>query len=223
MNNITTIATKEIGVTEIPGAQHNAQILTYAKEAGFSNIKDDETPWCSIFMNWVASKAGLETTNQANARSWLNVGIPVVNPEPGDIVIFWREDPNSYKGHVGVFMGYSQDRSRIYTLGGNQSNMVSQSAYSAAELLGFRRLRPVNKFSFSNKTLKNGDYGNDVIRLQDALKLLGYNPGTSDGIFGPKTEGALKLYQSSHSHLKINGKFDRINRKEMVKQLAAIL
>ncbi|WP_452223653.1 C40 family peptidase [Lacinutrix chionoecetis] len=223
MNNIITIATKEIGVTEIPGPQHSARVLTYASEAGFSTIKDDETPWCSVFMNWVALKAGLETTNLANARSWLNVGIPVINPEPGDIVIFWREDPNSYKGHVGLFMGYSQDNSRIYTLGGNQSNMVSQSAYSAAQLLGFRRLRPVQKFTLSKVTLKNGDYGNDVTRLQDALKLLGYNPGTSDGIFGPKTENALRLFQSSYNQLNINGVFDRATREHMTKQLAAKL
>ncbi len=214
---------KEIGTTEVPGPQHNARILNYAKEAGFNQIKDDETPWCSVFLNWVALKAGLETTNQANARSWLNVGIPVVNPEPGDIVIFWREDPNSYKGHVGIFMGYSQDKARIYTLGGNQSNMVSQSAYLANNLLGFRRLRPIKKFTFSNNMLKKGDYGNEVIRLQDTLKLFGFNPGTSDGIFGPKTEASLKMYQTSYSHLTINGKFDRATRKEMVKQLATIL
>lgn len=220
--SLIDIASAEIGVKEISGANHNKRIITYAEEAGFSSIKDDETPWCSVFMNWVAMKAGLETTNLANARSWLNVGIQVVNPEPGDVVIFWREDPNSYKGHVGIFMGYSQDKTRIYTLGGNQSNMVSQSAYSASELLGFRRLKPVGNLSLPNVTLQSGDIGTNVVRLQDTLKLFGFNPGTSDGIFGPKTEAALKMYQTSHSHLKISGKFDRATRKQMKKQLLRI-
>ncbi len=164
-------------------------------------------------------KTFLETTKKANARSWLHVGVSVVDPEPGDVVIFWRESPNSYKGHVGIFMGYSQDKTRIYTLGGNQGNMVSQSAYSASQLLGFRRLRPTKKVSFSNTTVKNGDFGRNVVKLQDALKLLGFKPGTSDGVFGPKTEAALRLYQSSHLHLKVNGKFDSATRKEMTAQL----
>ncbi|CAM1340440.1 C40 family peptidase [Tenacibaculum amylolyticum] len=222
MNRLIRIASREIGTTEIPGPQHNPRIVAYAKEAGFDFINDDETPWCSVFMNWVAQKAQLESTKLANARSWLNVGIIVTTPEPGDIVIFWRESPQSYQGHVGIFMGYSQDQSRIYTLGGNQSNQVSQTALSASQLLGFRRLRPVKKTKLSTKVLRKGSTGQDVVNLQDALKLCGFQPGTSDGIFGPKTEGALKLFQSTYPSLTINGIFDRATRRVLITQLAKL-
>jgi len=222
MGTLIHIASREIGTKEIAGAQHNPRIVNYAKEAGFTYVNDDETPWCSFFMNWVAKKAELESTGKGNARSWLNVGIPVVNPEPGDVVIFWRESPNSYKGHVGVFMGYSQDHSRIYTLGGNQNNQVGETAYSTSQLLGFRRLRPIKKKTLSRKVLRRGDKGVEVVDLQDALKLCGFQPGTSDGDFGPKTEAALRLFQSTKSHIPIDGVFNSITRKEMVKQLSKL-
>lgn len=218
MNTLINIASREIGTIEIPGPKHNSRIVNYAQEAGFEYIKDDETPWCSIFMNWVAQKANLESTKLANARSWLNVGRQVDHPEPGDIVIFWRESPNSYKGHVGIFMGYSQDQSRIYVLGGNQNNQVGETAYSTSKLLGFRRLRPVGKMRLSTKILKKGDSGHAVEQLQDALKLCGFQPGTSDGIFGPKTEAALKLFQSTKS-IAIDGIFSRVTRRAMLNQL----
>lgn len=220
MNKLIQLAYQEIGTKEISGSSDNPRIVNYAQESGFNHIKNDETPWCSIFMNWLAKKVGLEYSGKANARSWLYVGTAITDPEPGDIVIFWREDPNSRKGHVGIFMGYSQDKSRIYTLGGNQGNMVSESAYPAYQVLGFRRLRSTKDIKFSNKVLKRGDIGNEVIELQDALKMVGCNPGTSDGIFGPKTENALKCYQANHSHLKITGKFDRATQKQLASQLS---
>ena len=219
--SLIRIASREIGTTEIPGNQHNQRIVNYAKESGFSYVNDDETPWCSFFMNWVAKKAGKETTGLGNARSWLNAGVSVVNPEPGDIVIFWRESPHSHKGHVGVFMGFSQDQTRIYTLGGNQNNQVSETAYPKSQLLGFRRLRSAKKETLSTKILKRGSYGSEVVKLQNALKLCGFNPGTSDGEFGPKTEAALKLFQST-KHLKIDGIFGRATRAELVKQLSKL-
>ena len=139
-------------------------------------------------MNWLASEPQVETTGKANARSWLNVGISLSNPEPEDVVIFWRESPSSFKGHVGIFMGYSKDHTRIYTLRANQSNQVSISAYAANSLLGLRRLRPTKKLVLTTKVLKIGASDKDVETLQDALKLCEFGPGTSDGIFGPKTE-----------------------------------
>lgn len=156
MNALIEKAFREIGTKEISGSKHNPKIVNYAKEAGFTYIKDDETPWCSIFLNYLAKKVGLEHSGKANARSWLHVGLPVMDPEPEDIVIYWRESPDSYMGHVGIYMGYSQDKSRIYTLGGNQGNMVSETAYSASQLLGFRRLRPVGICSFPIRTY-NGE------------------------------------------------------------------
>lgn len=219
MSTLINVASREIGTKEIPGPQHNPRVVNYAKEAGFTYVNDDETPWCSFFMNWIAKKSNLETSNLGNARSWLNVGLSVSNPEPGDIVIFWRDSIDSYKGHVGVFMGYSQDHTRIYTLGGNQSNQVSQTAYAANQLLGFRRLRPVGRLMLSTNVLKKGNTGRDVINLQEGLKLCGFNAGTSDGIFGAKTEVALKLFQST-VNITIDGVFGPTTRKNLIAKIS---
>jgi peptidoglycan hydrolase-like protein with peptidoglycan-binding domain len=45
--------------------------------------------------------------------------------------------------------------------------------------------------------LKKGSKGEAVKRLQQSLYQLGYDPGTVDGIFGPKTESAVKAFQRS--------------------------
>jgi len=212
MKNLLNVAINEIGVKEIAGSRHSKRILDYAEESGFAWVNDDETPWCSIFMNWVTKKAGLKRSNSASARSWLNVGEATNTPEPGDVVVYYRGNINSWQGHVGIFMGFSVDGSRIYTLGGNQADSVSISAYSSDKVLGFRRLNPNRKPILPKPILKRGSKGAEVVRLQDILKLLSYNVGTSDGDFGPKTENALILLQSTEFSREANGVYDEITK-----------
>lgn len=216
MDKLIQVATRELGISEISGENHNERILQYAREIGQNWINDDETPWCSVFMNWVAMKSGCKRSNSAAARSWLNVGFSVQNPEPGDVVVYWRDDPNSHKGHVGIFLGYSNDHSRIYTLGGNQGNSVSISAYSSDRLLDFRRLQLEGEKTLPEKVLKRGDTGREVADLQNALKQANFNPGTSDGIFGPKTESAVKQLQTTSLDLEITGIFDEDTRDHLL-------
>jgi Putative peptidoglycan binding domain len=47
------------------------------------------------------------------------------------------------------------------------------------------------------QTLKIGASGSDVVKLQKRLLELGLNLGNADGKFGPKTEAALKQFQSN--------------------------
>ena len=218
MENLLNIAMAEIGVKEIAGPEANPRILQYAKDCGIT-YNSDETAWCSVFMNWVAFKSGLERTNKGTARSWLNVGIPVSLPEPGDVVVFWRVKRDSWQGHVGIYTGSSTDNTRIYCLGGNQGNQVSITAKTTDTLLGYRRLRPVGKLDWTKKQLKKGDTGPEVRLLQDALKQLGYDCGTSDGIFGTKTEQCLKDFQSSEGSITISGVFDKATREFIIQTL----
>ncbi|MDO5112559.1 MAG: peptidoglycan-binding protein [Clostridia bacterium] len=43
--------------------------------------------------------------------------------------------------------------------------------------------------------IRRGDRGEDVVKLQTALVRAGYDPGKIDGVFGPKTEEAVKRFQ----------------------------
>ncbi|WP_298951955.1 peptidoglycan-binding domain-containing protein [uncultured Nonlabens sp.] len=86
---------------------------------------------------------------------------------------------------------------RVFTQFTQLGNPVSITAYSSDRILSFRRLRIVAAIKFSRKNLKKGDSGNEVILLQDTLKQLGHDCGTSNGMFGPKTESALKQFQST--------------------------
>jgi len=197
MKSLVKIAAGEIGIKEIPGQENEKRIIEYAKESGFKNITDDETPWCSIFVNWCCKEAGLQRTNRANARSWLTVGKPVEDPAPGDIVIFWRERPDSWKGHVGIFMGFSKNRSVVFSLGGNQKNTVSIQGFDSSTVLGFRRLinESMTGVPNANPNLKRGSSGEQVSKLQSVLGELGYDCGSHDGIFGKRTEAQLMAFQ----------------------------
>jgi len=51
--------------------------------------------------------------------------------------------------------------------------------------------------SAASPTLRQGSKGASVVTLQNKLKAAGFNPGASDGSFGPKTEVAVKAFQKS--------------------------
>ena len=80
----------------------------------------------------------MKYTNNALARSWLNVGQAVDKPQPGDIVIFWRETMDSCKGHVAIWLGETSDG--VICLGGNQGDSVCIGVSEKNTVLGYRRL-----------------------------------------------------------------------------------
>ena len=138
MNKLVEKALKEYGVSEIIGEENNDRIMQYFADIGQTWVTNDETAWCSAFMNWVALQAGYERSNKLNARSWLEVGEEVKTPQVGDIVVFWRQSPESWKGHVGIFI--SKINGGVMTLGGNQNNSVCIKPYTEDRVLSYRRL-----------------------------------------------------------------------------------
>ncbi len=141
MHRLIEIATAEIGVKEIEGKDHNPRIIQYSAEVGFP-FKDDETPWCSIFLNWVSFKAGYVRSKSGTAFSWANVGETVGEPQEGDVILLGKNGNIKEIYHVGLFTGFSPDRKFVLCLGGNQSNTVSISKMRIEDVAGYRRLRP---------------------------------------------------------------------------------
>ena len=135
---IIEIALSEYGVKAIAGDSHNSRILEYFREIGFQQIQDDETAWGAAFVNWVLSKVGQKYSSKLTARSLLNIGEATENPLIGDVCIFWRDSPTSWKGNVGFYI--NEDDESIYVLGGNQSSQVQIKGYPKERLLGIRRV-----------------------------------------------------------------------------------
>lgn len=132
--DIWNTAYAEIGVKSILGHQHHPRILEYHSTTG--GFSDDETPWCSSFVQWVLKQNGVGGTGSAAARSWMNWGTKTTHPKQGDIVVFWRVAVNSWQGHVGFYS--HEDATHIHVLGGNQSRAVNIQRYAKTRLLGYR-------------------------------------------------------------------------------------
>lgn len=130
------IAKGELGVRETPGAAHTKRIIEYHATTTLK-ATTDEISWCSSFVNWCVTQAGLRGTNSAAARSWLNWGVQTDEPREGDIVIFQRP-PNPQSGHVGFFVERIGDVIKV--LGGNQSDQVKISNYPKVNVLGYRKV-----------------------------------------------------------------------------------
>lgn len=136
MIEVYNIAKKYIGLKEIAGAKHNPQIVKFFKMVT-GHEEPDETSWCAIFCGACLIEAGLKSTGKMNAKSYLTWGkSSLANKGMGDVCIFWRESPESWKGHVGFYAG--EDKDNIFVLGGNQNNQVSIAKYPKSRLLDIR-------------------------------------------------------------------------------------
>lgn len=105
-----------------------------------------QTEWCAAFVNAVLLENGIPGSDSVSdyplmARSFLDWGDPVTQPQRGDIVVFTRGS-NSWQGHVAIYLGSVERNGVTYyrILGGNQNNAVNVSEYPANRLLGIRRI-----------------------------------------------------------------------------------
>ena len=129
------IANQELGTKETPGSGDNPRVVEYLRSTNLSHADsgEDETPWCSAFVNWCVEKSGNAGTDSAWARSWLNWGKKTDNPVTGCIVVFTR---GASSGHVAFFV--SKTATHIKVLGGNQHDSVCITEYPVERLLGYR-------------------------------------------------------------------------------------
>ena len=144
---LLNFAASRYGLSEIAGDSSNSEVLQFFSETGHPKILDDETSWCSAYLNWCAKNVNLIGCDSASglaAKSWLSVGEEVLGePKTGDIVVFWRENKNSWQGHVSIFINEDPQSHKVYCLGGNQDDKVNVKAYSSEQVLGFRRLNVI--------------------------------------------------------------------------------
>lgn len=126
-------ARKSIGLKEIPGKEHASEIvrMLITLKAWW---RDDETPWCGVFIAHCMKEALLPYPSKYyRALEWNSYGIKLDRPAYGCIVVFSRTGG----GHVGIVVG-KDEKGRLMVLGGNQSNQVSIAPFDRARATGFR-------------------------------------------------------------------------------------
>lgn len=122
------------GTREGDGPTDNPAILGWARALGLGTYRRDATPWCGLFMAWVAHRAGKPVPAEPLwALSWLRFGAKIPAAALGDVVCFRR--PTG--GHVGLYVG--EDAAAFHVLGGNQGDAVSIVRIGRARLAGVRR------------------------------------------------------------------------------------
>lgn len=122
-----------IGVAEIPGPRHSAEVLQMWRDIKRGGIKDDETPWCAAFVGAVLERSGIRSSRFESARSYLTWGEKLDAPALGAVAVFTRDGG----GHVGFVVGVEADGD-LLILGGNQSNAVNIRAFPPKRLSGLR-------------------------------------------------------------------------------------
>lgn len=147
------IAREEVGVKEITGKDHNPKIIEYHSFTS-GNFKDDETPWCSSFVNWVMSQVGIKGTNSAGAYSWKNWGKKLDKPAYGSLAVIVNKNGT---GHVGFVVAVTKNNNLVI-LGGNQKDEVRYSIYKNKN---FTFVYPENFTpNYSLPTIENGNIDN---------------------------------------------------------------
>lgn len=118
-------ARKHIGVAEIAGPRHNSRITGWL-DGLRAWWKDDETPWCGVYVAHCIKSAGLPLPKYwMRAKDWLNWGVSIPAPVPGCVVVFDREGG----GHVGFVIGKDK-AGNLMVLGGNQRNAVNVAPFA---------------------------------------------------------------------------------------------
>lgn len=149
-------ALKYYGLKEVEGSGSNSVILDMIQELGYKDIKDDSNyAWCSVFLMKAAKDAGIKNNATPAARSWLREGELIANNlaldpgvmiyhsqvRPGDLMISYRGKRDGWKGHVTLFINWTDETQKYYRgFGGNQNNSAKISTYATSKLLGIRRL-----------------------------------------------------------------------------------
>ena len=123
--------------------------------------------------------------------------------QPGDIIMYVNKGSG---GHICVYVeinnvGYIAEAS--YSLKAYGRICRKACDWTPSKYKFFAVYRPNSKCIGA---IKRGDYSNDVKSLQEFLNWAGFDCGTPDGSFGPKTEEAVKAFQTNEG-LEADGEF----------------
>lgn len=148
----------------------------------------------TIYNKYCSSKGKLSKGKRAD-------GQPI---KPGTAVFLYRAS-DSNRHHIGLYIG----NDTVIEAKGTQYGVVTSKLSHWDE---WGELKDVNYSGVTGDeggtpavtVLKNGSRGEAVKALQTILNKAGFDCGNVDGIFGSKTEAAVRLFQASKG-LKVDG------------------
>lgn len=125
------------GEAEIKGSQHNPKIVNLFK-LSYLPFNTDETAWCSAMVCAVLELAGVRSTRNGMAKSYLNFGIKLRRPKRGAIAVFDRGKPGTPWGHTAIITAndyvYKDNVAFLPVFGGNQGDKACHKDYPARKL-----------------------------------------------------------------------------------------
>jgi uncharacterized protein (TIGR02594 family) len=134
-------AAKELGVQEWVNGS-NPRVEKYLDHGASAGNKDsglsDDVPWCAGFVAFCMESVGMTSTNSLMARSYERWGKSTLDdPQPGDVVTFYRGNKSDGLGHVAILV--KKSGSYLWCLGGNQKDEVNLTRYTTKMRTDIRR------------------------------------------------------------------------------------
>lgn len=134
------------GLLEARGPANNPTIMRWAQKLpkgvrGYFLANGDATPWCGLFIhNALTTCLPNEPmpVNPLGALQW-GVASPWGRPLPGPTygAIAMKSRPGA-PGSGHVFFVTGADADRVYGVGGNQTDSVSETSFRRSEIRGYR-------------------------------------------------------------------------------------
>lgn len=154
---------------------------------------------CRGFTYYLLKQVGISistvgaTTQYNTAKDWERRG--EIKDMP-DVVCCVFKHKDGKMSHTGMHVGGGKI---IHCSGEVKTGKTSDKGWTHYAIpKGLYTLDELNKAGsvIPVTLLKKGSTGSAVVALQEILNKLGYNSGTADGIFGAKTEAAVRAFQS---------------------------
>lgn len=159
------------------------------------------TYWCLLNAYGMKLKGGGCTSQWGYNVNWLTKGD--IKDMPNVVCCVFQYYKGKYQ-HTGLHIG---DGKIIHCSNGVQWGDISEKGWThyaipsglyTAEEVKMAGKPETDKAENTSPTLRKGSRGDDVKKLQETLNAMGYDCGTADGIFGVKTEAAVRKFQQEN-------------------------